>query len=157
MAPTRTGVQTERMSKDIFKPGESSLARGERELKKIENEIFSECSKVVHSIVTDAFDIDPESPEMPAEWLEELERTPEEEHAAKLREFQRRQRIAQYALMSNKNAPVAITIAAKVLSGMQKANAMKDAAPRELNLTMVSISAPGQPVPMFPVKEIKHE
>lgn len=145
------------MSKDIFKPGESSLAKSERELKKIENEIFSECSKVVHSIVTDSFDIDPESPEMPAEWLEELGATPPEGHPAKLRELQRRKRIAQYALMSNKNAPVAITIAAKVLSGMQKANALKDSAPRELNLTMVSISSPNQPVPLFPVKEIKHE
>lgn len=143
--------------KDIFKPQESSLAKSERELKKIENEIFSECSKVVHSIVTDAFDIDPSSPEMPAEWLEELEQTPPEEHPAKLREFQKRKRIAQYALMPNKGAPVAITIAAKVLSGMQKANAMKDASPRELNLTMVSISSPNQPIPVFPVKEVKHE
>lgn len=142
---------------DIFKPKESSLAKTERELKKIESEIHQECSKVVHSIVTDAFTIDPESPEMPAEWLEELEQTPPEEHPAKLREFERRQRIAKYALMSNKDAPVALGIAAKVLSGMQKANAMKDASPRALNLTLVSFSAPDQPAPMFPVKEIKNE
>lgn len=142
---------------DIFKPKESSLARSEKELKKIEQEIFSECSKVVHSIVTDAFDIDPNMPDqMPVEWQEELEGVPPEEHPVKLREFERRQRIAKYALMSNKNAPVAITIAAKVLSGMQKANAMKDASPRELNLTLVSFAAPEE-APMFPVKEIKSE
>jgi hypothetical protein len=40
---------------------------------------------------------------------------------------------------------------------MQKAKAMEGAGPKHLNLTMVSISAPNQPVPMFPEKEIKHE
>jgi hypothetical protein len=137
---------------DIFPTKPSSLEVAEKGLKKLENQIYEECNSVILSVVKDTFDIDPADPELPAAWLEEIEAgTLTKEEAAK------RKRIAQYALMPPKEAPVALQIAAKVLSGMHKARAMEGAGPKHLNLTMVSISAPNQPVPLFPVKEIKHE
>ena len=138
---------------DIFKPKVSELEKIERGLKKLENELLTECSQVVFSAVAHTFEIDPENPkETPAKWLQELEDgTVTEEELAK------RQRIALASCQSPKNAPVALQIAAKVLGGMQKARAMADQGPKHLNLTMVSISAPGQPIPVFPEKEIKHE
>jgi hypothetical protein len=143
---------------DIFQPKPSSLERTERELKKMENELYKESHDVVFSAVAHTFDLDPAVNEIPLEWQEELEGcTTERERTAKLRELDKRKRIAQYALMPPKDAPVALQIAAKVLTGMHKANAAKDASPKHLNLTMVSISAPNQPVPVFPVKEVKHE
>jgi hypothetical protein len=143
---------------DIFPTKPSTLERTERELKKIENELFKESSSVILSVVKDTFDIDPADTELPAEWMEELQECEtEQEREGKMRELNRRKRIATYALQSPKNAPVALQIAAKVLGGMQKARAMEGAAPKTLNLTMVSMSAPGQPVPQFPVKEVKHE
>jgi hypothetical protein len=146
------------MTENIFNKGPSSLERTERELKKMENELYKESHDVVFSAVAHTFDIDPEDGELPAEWLAELEHcTDEEERASKLRELNRRKRIATYALLPPKEAPVALQIAAKVLGGMHKARAMEGSAPRELNLTLVSFSAPEQQPPMFPVKEIKHE
>jgi hypothetical protein len=143
---------------EIFPTKPSTLERTERELKKIENELFKESSSVILSVVKDTFDIDPADTELPAEWMEELQECEtEQEREGKMRELNRRKRIATYALQSPKNAPVALQIAAKVLGGMQKARAMEGAAPKTLNLTMVSMSAPGQPVPQFPVKEVKHE
>ncbi len=146
------------MSKDGLPLKVSSAELAERELKKIENELYKEASEVVLSAVKHTFDINPESLELPVEWMEELQACETEEEAAKKREeLARRRRIAEYSLQSPKNAPVALQIAAKVMTGMMKARAMEGAAPKHLNLTMVSISAPGQPVPEFPVKEIKHE
>jgi hypothetical protein len=143
---------------NIFPTKPSHLERVERELKKMENDLLRESTAVVYSAVTHTFDLDPTSPEMPAAWMEELEDcSTEQEAQAKRVELDKRKRIAQYALMSPKEAPVALQIAAKVLSGMQKAKAMEGAGPKHLNLTMVSISAPNQPVPLFPEKEIKHE
>lgn len=143
---------------DIFKQGPSQLERTERELKKMENELYKESHEVVFSAVAHTFDIDPADPELPAEWMAELQECEsQEEVEQKKRELQRRKRIAQYALLPPKEAPVALQIAAKVLGGMHKARAMEGAAPKHLNLTMVSISAPNQPVPEFPEQEIEHE
>lgn len=137
---------------DIFPTKPSSLEVAERGLKKLENQIYEECNSVILSVVKDTFEIDPSDKELPAAWLLEIERG-----SLTLEEAQKRQRIARYALMPPKEAPVALQIAAKVLSGMYKARAMEGAGPKHLNLTMVSISAPGQAVPQFPVKEVKHE
>ena len=146
---------------DIFKQGPSQLERVERELKKMENELYKESHDVVFSAVAHTFDIEigkDGQVDTPAEWLQEIETcTSEEEKNEKLRELDRRKRIARYALLPPKEAPVALQIAAKVLGGMHKARAMEGAAPKHLNLTMVSISAPNQPAPVFPEKEIEHE
>lgn len=147
---------------DGLVPKTSQLERVERELKRMENDLMRESTAVVYSAVAHTFDLDTSSPEamklMPAAWLEEVEECATEEEAnAKRVELDKRKRIAQYALLPPKEAPVALQIAAKVLSGMQKARAMEGAGPKHLNLTLVSISSPNQPLPMFPEKEIKHE
>jgi hypothetical protein len=143
---------------DIFPSKPSHLERVERELKKMENDLLRESTAVVYSAIAHTFEIDPTSPEMPAAWLQEADDcVTEEEKAAKLLELDKRKRIATYSLLPPKEAPVALQIAAKVLGGMQKARAMEGQGPKHLNLTMVSISAPGQVIPVFPEKEIKHE
>ena len=139
---------------DIFKPKESMLQKVERGLQKMENELFEESNKVVMSAVSHTFDIDPANPdEIPAAWLDEMADDP----SITIEQIRKRQRIAKAAWMPPKEAPVALQIAAKVLGGMQKARAMQDQGPKSLNLTMVSISAEGQVLPVFPEKEVKHE
>lgn len=147
---------------DILPSKPSSLERVERELKRVENELEKECGSIMLSVSKHTFDIEPGGPDSPTQipvaWLEEVEEcVTEQEAQAKRVELDKRMRIAKYALLPPKEAPVALQIAAKVWSGMQKARAMEGAGPKHLNLTMVSISAPNQPVPMFPEKEIKHE
>lgn len=136
----------------VPKPKVASIERAERELQRIENEIVSEASMVVHGTMRFA-ELDPESPdETPQAWLDEMATgtvTPEE--------IEKRKRIAKAAWLSAKEAPVAFAIASKVLVGAMKAKAMAGAAPKSLNLTLVSISAPGQTIQAFPEKEIKHE
>ncbi len=87
--------------------------------------------------------------DIPAEWLQEIE----DGHET-LESIGKRQRIAQAAWQSPKNAPVALQIAAKVLGGMQKARAMGDQGNKTLNVNVVTINAP---MPVFEEKEIDHE
>lgn len=135
---------------DIFKRGPSSLEKIEKGLKKIENDLFSESLKVVHSSISHTFDIDPENPkETPVAWLEEID-----EGTETLESIAKRQRIALASWQSPKDAPVALQIAAKVLSGMQKARAMGDQGNKTLNVNVVTINAP---MPVFEEKEIDHE
>lgn len=135
---------------DIFKKGPSSLEKIERGLKKLENELFDESLKVVHSSISHTFDLDPASPEdTPAEWLQEVKDGKET-----LESIGKRKRIALAAWQSPKNAPVALQIAAKVLTGMQKARAMGDQGAKTLNVNVVTINAP---MPVFEEKEIEHE
>jgi hypothetical protein len=135
---------------DIFKKGPSSLEKIERGLKKVENDLFKESLAVVHSSISHTFDLDPENPnDLPAEWLEELEKGLVTEM-----ELGKRKRIAQAAMLSPKEAPVALQIAAKVLSGMQKARAAGDQGSKTLNVNVVTINAP---MPVFEEKEIEHE
>lgn len=135
---------------DIFKKGPSSLEKIERGLKQLENELFDESLKVVHSSISHTFDLDPANPEdTPAEWLQEIEDGKET-----LESIGKRKRIALAAWQSPKNAPVALQIAAKVLVGMQKARAMGDQGSKTLNVNVVTINAP---MPVFEEKEIEHE
>lgn len=137
---------------EIVKKRPVSVAKIEDGLKKVENKLFQECQEVVHSAISHTFDLNPETPnEFPNSWLDE-----EARGEVTMEELRKRMRIAKAAWMPPKEAPVALQMAAKVLSGMQKAAAMSNA-PKSLNLTMVSISAPGQEIPVFPEKEIKHE
>lgn len=157
MADQRGTDHTEGMS-EIFKKKAPSLAQVERNLQKIENKLFEEASSVLLAATHHVWDLDLESKELPAEWLQELQECEDQaDYDAKLRELERRRRIAHGAMMSAKEAPVALALAGKVWTGMTKARAMAGAAPKSLNLTMVSISAPNQPIPQFPEKEIEHE
>lgn len=142
----------------VPKPKVASIERAERELQRIENEIVSEASMVVHGTMRFA-EVDPTTGEMPASWLDEVSHLEigSVEHEKAVEELSKRLRIAKAAWLSAKEAPVAFAIASKVLVGAMKAKAMAGAAPKNLNLTLVSISAPGQTIQAFPEKEIKHE
>jgi hypothetical protein len=139
---------------DIFKPKQSELVRVERGLKALENELYTESAEILYSGVKYAFDLDFESKEMPAAWLEELDACPKEAQPAKIEELGRRRRIAQAAMMSNKDAPIAFRLAQQTFVGMQKARAMEGNGNRTLNVNVVSITAP---MPVFEEKEIEHE
>lgn len=134
---------------DIFKPKQSSLEKIEKGLKKIENDLYAESLKTVHSSISHTFDIDPATGEVPAAWLQEIE-----DGEATMEEIDKRKRIALASWQSPKNAPVALQIAAKVLGGMQKARAMGDQGNKTLNVNVVTINAP---MPVFEEKEIDHE
>lgn len=136
----------------VTKPKAASIERAERELQRVENEIVSEASMVVHGAMRFS-ELDPENPnETPAGWLDELAAG-----TVTLEEIEKRKRLAKAAWLSAKEAPVAFAMAGKVLVGAMKAKALAGAAPKNLNLTLVSISAPGQTIQAFPEKEIKHE
>jgi hypothetical protein len=143
----------------VPKPKVSSIERAERELQRIENEIVSEAAEMVHSVMRFA-EIDPAKPdEKPNSWLDEVAHLEigSLEHEQAVEQLEKRHRVAKAGWLSAKEAPVALAIAKSVLVGAMKAKAMAGAAPKHLNLTMVSISAPGQAIPVFPEKEIKHE
>lgn len=148
------------MSESIIKPL-SPLERTERELQRIENEIVSEAAEMVNSVLRFA-EVNPEDGQggaMPDAWLDELANIPmgsEEWHRAS-EELAKRHRVAKAGWMSAKEAPVALAIAKSVLVGAMKARAMAGAAPKSLNVTVVSISDPNQPPPMFEEKEVEHE
>jgi hypothetical protein len=135
----------------------SKLEVIEKSLKKMESRLYEECTEVVQTAIRHTFELNPEQPnDIPAEWLEELELCQsEEERTEKLRELDKRKRIAQYALMPNKSAPVVLQLAAKVLIGMGKARASQTHTHQHLNLTYVAIPSPNQPIPQFPEKKIE--
>ena len=53
---------------EIFKTKTPSLAQVERNLQKVENRLYEECTNVVFSAVTHSFDVDPTSEELPARY-----------------------------------------------------------------------------------------
>jgi hypothetical protein len=144
----------------VPKPKVASIERAERELQRIENEIVSEASEMIHSVMKFA-EVDPSRPpdELPGAWLDEIAHLEigSIEHADAAEQLKKRHRVAKAGWLSAKEAPVALAIAKSVLVGAMKAKAMAGNAPKTLNLTMVSISAPGQVIQAFPEKEIKHE
>jgi hypothetical protein len=143
------------MSDSIFKRKPSELVRVERGLKALENEVYQEATEILYAGIKHAFDWDYESKEMPAEWLEELDNCEsDDERMKKTAELGRRKRIAQAAMMSSKEAPIAFKLAQGVFVGMQKARAMEGNGNRSLNVTVVSIT---EPMPVFEEKEIAHE
>src|SRR5690348_10887779 len=102
---------------DIFKTEPSSLAKVERGLKRLENEVYQEATEVLYTAVTHAFDLEltEDGAELPAAWLEEVELARNEAEAEKIRQnLAKRKRIALSALQSPKNAPVAFMLAKSV-------------------------------------------
>jgi hypothetical protein len=83
---------------------------------------------------------------VPEDWFDELQ---------DLTRVNKRKRLAQYALMNNKYAPVGTKIAPAILAGMLKAQAGKnDVAPRTLNVAIIQMAVD---MPRFPEKIISSE
>jgi hypothetical protein len=114
-------------------------SRAER-IGEIEEELHQESA----TVIADALhfvDLDPEAPEMPAGWVEELG-----EAAAK-----RRLRTAQYGLLPAKDAPVGLRIAKDALVGMAKVKAVKNAPAKTLNMIVVNMAGP---LPVYEEMEV---
>ena len=93
-------------------------------LRRLEDELYKGSLEVVSGTL-DFAELDPaDLDKMPEGWTE------------------RRHRIAKVGWMSVKDAPVAIATATKVLTGIVRARATEKAGPKQLNLNMVSITAP---------------
>lgn len=150
--------ETVAIAEVVKKQAIASPERAERELQRLENEIVSEAAEMMRSVMRFS-EIDPEKPEMPNAWLDEIAHLEvgSVEHEQAVEQLSKRHRIAKASWLSAKEAPVALAIGKSVLVGAMKARAMAGSAPKTLNLTMVSISAPGQAMPAFPEKEVKHE
>jgi hypothetical protein len=96
--------------------------------KSIEDDILQKSAAIV--IDTLAFrDVDPDTKEPPAEWVEQLG----------LEEAIKRLRVAKTAHLSKREAPVALDIAAKTLIGVMKTRAIERQAPKVLNMTLVNM------------------
>lgn len=128
---------------DIFKPKVSELEKVERALQKIENEVVSEAYEILRDAGGWA-DIDPDNPECPPAWIEEMgaERA------------KRKFRVSRATWLSPKNAPVGLMLAKSIMTGAMKARAMQDQGPKSLNINLVSISAP---MPVFPEKKLEND
>lgn len=99
--------------------------------------IYQSASKVIEDTLLFA-QIDPADPNPPREWVDRW--GPEE--------AERKLRIARTGWMTQKDAPVGTTLAARQLLGIMKAKAMEEAAPRSLSITLVQ----GGQAPAYPEK-----
>ena len=113
----------------------------DRHIEVLEDTVFEDSLRVIGAALKFA-DID--SPDPPAEWVDEYGD----------KEARVRHRIATFATMNAKDAPVALKLAATTLIGLTKARAMRGAAPKSLNVQLVQMSAP---LPTFPVREIEEK
>jgi hypothetical protein len=100
-------------------------------LQKLENEIFAE-NLVIVMDATRFREIPPDAKEPLPEWIAELGPT----------EAWKRFRVAQAAWMGAKDAPVGISIAAKTVSNLSKARALRDAGAKTLNIEKIVFAAP---------------
>lgn len=108
---------------------------------KVEEKLYDECLEVLDGVVSFA-DLDPEHPEvMPKGWVERFGK----------KEAIKRQRLAAYALMSAKNAPIGIQVAKNVAVGVLKARAESQKAVPRLNVSFVQMTVQ---LPHFQEKEV---
>lgn len=108
-------------------PNETLADAKERDLASVEDELFNKSSEILSGALSFA-DIDPENPAPPSEWLEKY--GPDEAG--------RRFRLAKYALMSAKEAPVGIKVAESLARGIMKSRALQKAAPQALSVAYLS-------------------
>lgn len=113
-------------------------------LRSLEDEILNEATEVISGSL--AFSkIDPEDPEPPVAWVRDLG----EERARE------RHRLAKYALMSQKDAPVGLKMATVVYSSIVKARATEKGGTRVLNVALVQMPAANVTYPKREVGERK--
>jgi hypothetical protein len=118
----------------IERPG-SGLARAPVAAEElIEEQIFDQSCRVVSAAMAFA-DIDPGQPEPPPEWVEIY--GPEE--------AKRRLRIASSAWLSKKDAPMGISVAMQIHTGITTARARRgETGGRVLNVGVLNLALPGR-------------
>jgi hypothetical protein len=112
-------------------------------LRRLEDELLANSLAVVGGVCDfaelDLADLD----KIPEGWIEAY--GPEE--------AKKRHRIAKAGWMNNKDAPVAINTATKVLTGIVRARATEKAGPKQLNINMVSMVAPLDSLEVLDIEE----
>jgi hypothetical protein len=113
---------------DLHNPAERSEFD---RLQELENQIFAE-NLVIVMDATRFREIDPGAEAPPQAWIDELGPI----------DAWKRFRVAKAAWMGAKDAPVGISIAAKTVSNLSKARALRDSGARTLNIEKVVYNAP---------------
>jgi hypothetical protein len=129
---------------ELPKPGSAQEKLMHREeLRSIEDGLLKASMGVVDAAL--AFrDIDPEDEGVPDEWVKRYGMV----------EAIKRHRIARACWAPASKAPIGVVLAQKLMVGIVKARAAESDGPRELNLTMVQMTAP---MPTFPVIDVRPE
>lgn len=116
--------------------------RKDNRLREIENSIYERGLMVIDG-VSRFGQVDPQNPdEVPDEILDDFR--------GDIRAQQHAHRLAKYALINAKEAPVGIAVMSRVVVGIAKARSMEKAAPRSLNVAFINVSSPID----IPVQEI---
>lgn len=101
-------------------------------LHQMENEMLEECLEVVHSVAEFA-EVDPDSlEEVPADLIASVG----------LKAAEKIHRLRKYGLMSAKEAPVGIKIAAQMATGIMRARATEKGGNKSLNINVVQFAVP---------------
>lgn len=111
------------------------------QLRSIEDSILERSQKVISDAMYFG-EFDPEDPEPPQRWVDELG----------IDGARERLRMAKYALMAAKEAPVGLSIAKATFASIVKARATEKQGPRQLNVNVVNMTAP---LPEFRVIEVE--
>lgn len=120
-----TRVIVERPKETLRKRDEKALKL--RDVKSLEDEVFREGIEVVRGSMRFTH-IDPENPDViPQGWIDEYGEA----------EAKRMHRAAKYALMNNKEAPIGVKEAHKLVGTLARARAMEKQAPNVLNVQLV--------------------
>jgi len=123
----------------------SRKERVEERLAELEASIYEDSLQTVDDILKFA-DVEPEQ-------LKEGERPPEVwVEKLGLEGAKRRLRVAKYALLPKKDAPVGISVACNLVAAISNARAKTQQGPKTLNVQFVQISAP---LPVFPEIEVE--
>jgi hypothetical protein len=101
--------------------------------------LYEQAAKVVGDVLLFS-ELEPGAKEVPEEWIRKFGA---EEARIKFN-------MATAGWMSQKSAPIGVTIAQRQVLGIMKAKATEEAAPRSLSVTLIQ----GGPMPTFPEKVI---
>lgn len=108
-------------------PNETLAERKQKDLESIENDLFNKSAEILEGVLLFA-DLAPGAEMPPESWFQKYGT----ERATRM--F----RLAQYATMSAKEAPVAIKVAESVARGVMKARSMEKAAPKTLAVAFLN-------------------
>jgi hypothetical protein len=118
----------ELVAQDLPEPQRRAYA--ERRLKAMEDKLYADSMEILDGVLGFA-DVDPEDPDPPKEWVASL--------GTEL--AQRRNRLARYGLLSNKDCPVGIRAAIQVMAATHKAKESRGTV-NQVNVQVVQMPAP---------------
>lgn len=108
-------------------PNETLAERKAKDLDSIETKLFEKSGEILEGALLFA-DIAPDAEEPPQEWFDRYG----------VEKATRMFRLAKYATMSAKEAPVAIKVAESIARGVMKARSMKESAPKTLAVAFLN-------------------